>query len=237
MKKAILLVVIGLTIGVFASPVAERFYRHVKHYYFSEPRTERGAIYYDARVGIFSMSSLDRADVVMFGDSNTELGKWREWTGCNSLVNRGIGGDTTEGMLKRIDSVLALKPKAIFFMGGINDVVKAVPFEKTVANLDAIMARLSRSGAKVYMNYVFKVSDTYQKNGWPNQFIDDLNAEISRLANKYPSITMIDLTPDLAPGGSINPSLVYDGMHLIDAGYRIWLAHVIEHINRRCHTE
>ena len=39
---------------------------------------------------------------VMRGDSITDHGEWNELLGREDVINRGIGGDTTYGVLKRI---------------------------------------------------------------------------------------------------------------------------------------
>ena len=45
------------------------------------------------------MSYKIQADIVMLGDSMTEFAEWNELLGRNDVVNRGIRGDITEGML------------------------------------------------------------------------------------------------------------------------------------------
>lgn len=235
MRKLIITALVGILIGTVGSQFALKGYRYVRHTYFTEVRPlAKGLRYYDTRMGIFEMSTVRQADVIMFGDSNIQLGKWSEWTGCKSLVNRGIGGDITKRMLKRIDTVLDLNPKAIFFMGGVNDVVKAIPLSETVANLDAIMSRLANSGAEIYMTHVFNVTSEYNGTGWPNQFIDSMNDEIVTLSKKYRSITMIDLKEELAPGGILKPEYAYDNMHFVPASYKIWLNRVGPLIKEHC---
>src|SRR5271165_261445 len=59
--------------------------------------------YKDVRRGLFALSKMQTASIVMLGDSLTEGGPWLELTGCPSIVNRGIGGDTTKGVLGRLD--------------------------------------------------------------------------------------------------------------------------------------
>ena len=69
-----------------------------------------------------------RPDLVLLGDSVTErwaaeryLAPWGL-----SVVNRGIGGDTTEYMKQRLEAdVLQLAPRAALLCGGINDMMTA----------------------------------------------------------------------------------------------------------------
>ncbi|HZV20619.1 MAG TPA: GDSL-type esterase/lipase family protein, partial [Hyphomicrobiales bacterium] len=74
------------------------------------------------RLGMFSLSKITSAPVVMLGDSLTKRAQWAEITGCPFLANRGIGGDTSAGVLSRLEESLKLRPRAVFLMIGINDI-------------------------------------------------------------------------------------------------------------------
>ena len=51
-----------------------------------------------------------------------------------------------------------------------------------------------------------------------NSNISDLNNELEREAVRY-GFTFLDMTPFLAKGEGLNPTLTFDGQHLNDAGY------------------
>jgi hypothetical protein len=87
-----------------------------------------------------------RPSIMMLGDSITEQAPWAEITGCPSLVNYGIGGDTSEGVLARIDDVIKTKPNAVFLMIGANDVRHRMPGSETAANIETIAKRLTGAG-------------------------------------------------------------------------------------------
>ena len=56
----------------------------------------------------------------------------QRWT----LINRGICGDTTEGMLKRFSNdVIAVKPDYTFILGGTNDVCTGVSAGSILKNI------------------------------------------------------------------------------------------------------
>lgn len=60
--------------------------------------------------------------IVFLGDSLTSGCEWRELFGHQlTILNRGIGGDTSAGVLKRVSTVAALRPVATFLMIGTND--------------------------------------------------------------------------------------------------------------------
>ena len=51
----------------------------------------------------FALSKITSADVVFLGNSITAGGNWSELLGRDRIVNRGIGGDNTVGMLQRLE--------------------------------------------------------------------------------------------------------------------------------------
>src|SRR6266481_3989800 len=114
----------------------------------------RKLTYQEYRRGLFALSKIESASIVMLGDSLTEGAPWRELTGCLSLVNRGIGGDTTTRLRGRLDEVLKLKPRAIFLMIGVNDISLSVPRSTSIENLRAILDRLERADTQLLLAYV-----------------------------------------------------------------------------------
>jgi len=51
------------------------------------------------------------------------------------VINRGIAGDITFGVLGRLDEVIARKPAKLFIKIGINDISKNIPDEIIVENI------------------------------------------------------------------------------------------------------
>lgn len=56
---------------------------------------------------------MKRDEILMIGDSLIEYGDWDALFG-KAVINRGMGGDTTEGVLMRIGRSLEKKPGKIF---------------------------------------------------------------------------------------------------------------------------
>src|ERR1022692_2171298 len=83
----------------------------------------------------------DMRPVVFLGDSITAAFEWGEsFAGSTPVLNRGIGGDTTLGVLERIADVSRLNPVAVFLMIGTNDpqMLAYVP-KDTLANCRQII--------------------------------------------------------------------------------------------------
>ena len=70
----------------------------------------------------FNSSPLKRGDIIFLGNSITAEGKnWSVRLNNPNIRNRGIGGDTTDGVLARTGEIVDSKPTAVFLLIGIND--------------------------------------------------------------------------------------------------------------------
>src|SRR5690242_14445240 len=101
------------------------------------------------------MKQADPKRVVFLGDSITDL-----WNLANSFkdkayVNRGIGGQVTSQMLVRMyPDVVELKPAAMVFLGGTNDIARnngPETFEQVTQNIMAITELAQAHGIKVLL--------------------------------------------------------------------------------------
>lgn len=61
-----------------------------------------------------------KADIVMVGDSITDGSEWHEMFPQLNIVNRGISGDTTVGVLNRLEGITQTQAKKAFIMIGVN---------------------------------------------------------------------------------------------------------------------
>jgi len=228
MRPAILATAIAATIAtagmsVLAEPAAP-----------ARPPAARKLTYFEYRRGLFALSKIETASIVMLGDSLTEGAPWLELTGCRSLVNRGIGGDTTTRLLGRLDEVLKLKPRAVFLMVGVNDISLKIEKNTSVENLRAILDRLERSDTQTFLAYVLPVTASYAKKGM-NVSIADLNAAISGVLADHPKTKPIDIRPLMrGSDGYLRDELSYDGLHISPKGYAVWRDAIAPQIAQYC---
>ena len=88
----------------------------------------------------FSLTAHSKQNpVVFFGDSITFGADWQRLFPDIPVVNRGISGDTTLGLLNRQAEVIELKPRQIFLMIGTNDLCFNRTPDKVLANYDLIL--------------------------------------------------------------------------------------------------
>jgi lysophospholipase L1-like esterase len=172
------------------------------------------------REGMFALTTLGSASVVMLGDSLTERAQWSEITGCPYLVNRGIGADDSAGVLRRLDEVTKLNPSAVFLMIGVNDVVSSVPTETIIDNVRRTIATLNNAGARVYLTLVLPVTQGFPRKINPK--VTELNAAYIALAHETKT-TLVDFRAGMrTEDGFLRDEMSLDGIHLNPAGYRVW---------------
>jgi lysophospholipase L1-like esterase len=164
------------------------------------------------------------ADVVMIGDSLTDAAEWREMFPQLSIVNRGIDNDTTDGVLARLDDIVAAKPRLAFVMIGVNDFSNArANVDGVLSNYRTIVARLQQAGIKVVIESTLPCNETLGK--WKsckaiNGKIRRLDAELAKLASA--NVAYADLAAVLTDAHGVKKQFTYDGVHLNGEGYRVW---------------
>ena len=167
----------------------------------------------------------DQGAVVFFGDSITQ--GWgadfkNSFDGLK-LANRGIGGDTTRGMLIRLqEDVLSLHPKAVVLLMGTNDIEVEVPAEAIGRNFQKIVAALKAHNPKmpVIVCRIFPSSATKKR---PKETILAVNELFAAAVKGDPQFTVLDTYALFANAeGDALPSLFPDLLHLNAAGYAKW---------------
>lgn len=156
----------------------------------------------------------------------TDEGDWKKLFSGVNLVNRGIGGDTTLGLLNRMDQIIDLKPPKIFLMIGTNDLCYNRSIKDTIKNYDEILQILHTDlpNTAVYVESVLPFNDEIFPSRFlrTNENIQKLNVEIKKEAKKY-QYPYLDLVNDFSDSnGRLPADYTIDGLHLNAKGYSIW---------------
>ena len=166
---------------------------------------------------MFSEYELTKADIVFVGDSITSKCDYSEFFPHMATANRGIGSDTSEGVLNRLDSVANLNPDYCVILIGINDIGYDIPMESTANNVQNILYSL-RDRLPDMRIMLLSVLPCESKS-IDNQDIQELNAQYKRLADGMANAVYIDLYT--AFEGKTKELLSHDGVHLNGQGYRV----------------
>jgi lysophospholipase L1-like esterase len=168
--------------------------------------------------------SNDQGAVVFFGDSITQgwgsLGKDFENL---KVANRGISGDTTRGLLSRIEGdVIALHPKAVSLLIGTNDLSLGATPEVVAGNISQIVSALHKADAAMPV-VVNKVMPRGPQPGKFPEKIQQLNALLVEAFQADPKVTFCDTWSLFEDGnGSCKKEEFPDMLHPNPAGYAKW---------------
>lgn len=191
--------------------------------------------YYQQRVEYFGKMPHVKNEVIFLGNSITERGEWQEILAGYRypVVNRGVGGDNSFGILARMDEVLAGKPRAIFLMDGINDLFRGLPYEVSINNYRRIIRKIKRESpkTKIYIESALPINESMTTAAYTkgrNVKVPGLNERIAQLA-KEENITYINIVPLFADGqGNLRKDVSPDGVHLKASAYIDWVKYLQE---------
>ncbi|NIJ35863.1 lysophospholipase L1-like esterase [Sphingopyxis panaciterrae] len=168
----------------------------------------------------------DERRVVYIGDSITEL--WGVAAGDffrDGRINRGISGQTGEGMVVRfVADVVALKPRMVHILAGTNDIAgnDGARSEQDLRNNIIAMASIARANgiAVVLASLPPAAAFPWRPGIKPAAQIRAHNRWLADYARQTGAV-FVDYYSLLATEeGAMQPALTFDGVHLNAAGYR-----------------
>jgi len=201
--------------------------------------------FYNERIKEFKNDPVGQHKIVFLGNSITEGGgNWNARFGVKNIVNRGISGDITEGVLNRLDEIIYYKPIAVFLLIGINDIFNAdIPNREKITpsyvseNILKIADQIADQSpsTKIFIQTILPINhEIYTEiNGvFPDHTVPlpvQINEINSLIKNNDPGNkhTIIDLhSAFVNKQGLMDRAYSSDGVHLNDAGYQLWVEYV-----------
>jgi lysophospholipase L1-like esterase len=168
----------------------------------------------------------DKGAVVFLGDSITQ--GWHSLANAFpnfKVANRGIGGDTTRGVLYRLQAdVLDLDPKAIVLLIGTNDIGNGAQPEDVADNIATILQDIKKFNPHVPV-IVCEVMPRSDHNQHPASRIEQLNALVAVAIRNDPQFTLCDTWSIYADKNGDCPKDEFpDLLHPNAVGYEKWQA-------------
>lgn len=172
---------------------------------------------------------------VFFGDSITELcsvediyAEYSEKSG-SPVINRGISAETTDHMLERVEeSVIALKPRNVVMLMGVNDLSAGVSQEKITNNIRQMIQLIKEKSPEtnIVLQAVYPTGgereslyENYQLGGRDSATVKALNEKLAAMAAEE-KVRFLDVTNILADeNGNLRNDYTYDGLHPNVSGY------------------
>ena len=186
--------------------------------------------YHQKRLTLFNGEPIIKGKTIFLGNSITEFGDWKKLLNDQSVINRGIAGDNTFGVLARLEDVIIRQPSKLFIKIGINDISQDIPVEIMVKNILAILERVQAKSptTKIYVHSILPTNDNVKKE-YPEAFnkndrVRTVNGKISQKA-KTNKFIYIDLDKEFKDNeGKLNVKYAEsDGLHLNEVGYQTWI--------------
>ena len=175
--------------------------------------------YYKHKKSQFEMlAQNDKYKVVMLGDSITDEGEWAELLDSSLIQNRGISGDTTDGVLERLDSINK-SIKKVFIMIGVNDIMRGKEVDEVYSNYLKIIKFFQDRNIKVYIQSTLFIGERRAENF--NIQVEDLDKRLEKYASEN-NITFINLNPIFAPNKILKKEFTFDDLHLNGTAYKLW---------------
>lgn len=184
--------------------------------------------YYLKREAYFEALPAKKSATVFLGNSITEVGEWSELFDGKNVINRGISGDVTYGVLNRLPFILSQKPKKIFLAIGVNDIKRGASINEISRNHERIIKLITQTSpkTKLYVESILPVSESMLASIYAkitNERIVNANLKLKELTKKY-GCTYVDLHQSELKGsdGQLKKELSTDGLHLQPIAYIIW---------------
>lgn len=168
----------------------------------------------------------EKGKAVMIGDSIVEMFPLSEFFE-EKIYNRGISGDTSGEMLKRLENTaIPLAPKKAVIWVGTNDLQAEVPLSDIAANVEKAANLLKEKfNTEIYIVSVIPVNTKSADENIVRTVGIRKNSNITSLNEKYKHLCekngycYIDVYSKLVENNSLPDGLSEDGLHPNVAGY------------------
>jgi len=181
--------------------------------------------YYLHQTSLFQILPTSNSEIIFLGDSITDECEWAELLKNPNIKNRGISGDTTKGILDRLEDIVKSQPKKIFLMIGINNFIHyAQSVEEILVDYKNIITAIrdKSPSTEIFIQSVLPVNKTKYGINVNNSNVIKLNLSLKGLAEEF-GLQYIDLFSHFSDSqNQLDPSYSLDGVHLNGQAYLVW---------------
>ncbi len=175
--------------------------------------------YYKHKKSQFEILAMnEKYKTIMLGDSITDEAQWDELLNNDTIQNRGISGDTTDGVIERLNPI-SKNIEKVFIMIGVNDIMRGKEVDEIYANYLKIIQFFKEKNIKIHIQSTLYIGETRKSNF--NSKVEELNKKLEKYANEN-QIIFINLNPILAPNKVLQKEFTFDDLHLNGTAYKLW---------------
>jgi lysophospholipase L1-like esterase len=204
----------------------------------SEPLPKDNAAFFEKHASFLERGKAGPIGLLFLGDSITAgwakaSDVWKEHYERYQPANFGIGGDSTQHVIWRIENgeLDGIQPRVVVLMLGTNNSGTHTAEQIAAADKKIVgMIRTRLPETKVLLLAIFPRGARMTNNGSPDsgtkrmEIIRAVNAELAKLDDGK-NVRFLDIGPKfLGPDGKIPDSIMPDQLHLSVEGYKIWAA-------------
>jgi lysophospholipase L1-like esterase len=210
------------TLSVTCNLIA--IYFGIRKLYLSSHSIKFNDVIYDPldRRTIYNLLPIKENQIVFAGDSQFQYYDTQEFFPGYTIINRGIAGDNTTGLISRLDAIFTAKPKILVLEIGFNDLTHDGSLDDIISNYAIIinkMKKISPSTKLIFLSvmpsnaYIFSVS--------VKPLVPKLNNGLKKLCAEN-NVLFIDLYNTFSDNGDLKKNYrCIDGIHLNGNGYVI----------------
>jgi lysophospholipase L1-like esterase len=185
--------------------------------------------HYTKRYELFKKEPVAKGRIIMVGNSITEGGNWKVLLKDTTVINRGISGDVTFGVLNRLKEITDRKPSKLFLLIGVNDLSRNTPDEVIIENIFMIVGKIHSQSptTAIYVQSILPTNESF-KNLYKaflgkTEHITTINGQLKKYTEKL-KYTYVDLYSQfLDADGRMESKYTGDGLHLNATGYDHWI--------------
>ena len=199
MKKILLILIAGIMMLQAWTIQDDPYYKHKK-----------------SQFEVLSMN--EKFTTMMLGDSITDEGLWDELLNNDTIQNRGISGDTTDGVLERLNP-MGKNIEKVFIMIGVNDIMRGKSVDEIYSNYLRIIQVFKEKDIKIHIQSTLYIGESRKADFNPK--VEELNKRLEKYASEN-KITFINLNPIFAPNKVLKKEFTFDDLHLNGSAYKLW---------------
>lgn len=187
---------------------------------------------YEHRKNLFEMLPKTQDEIIFLGDSITAECEWSELLDNENIKNRGISGDTVEGILNRLNPIIEAQPDKLFLMVGVNDLIYGGE-NQLVSRYKSLLQKLTIDlpDTQIIIQSILPVNGQVRKMPIDNETIQRINREIKDLADKF-GLVYADLYALMVDDQQqLKSSYTQDGIHINGKAYLVWKSAIEEWLN------
>ena len=157
----------------------------------------------------------------MLGDSLTFRNNWNMMLNRNDILNKGVDGDTTSGVLYRLDFIPLEGIERVYLMIGINDIAQGEVAGDIYDRYKMIVEYFLKLKLTVIVqSTLYVAADIYEAKSI-NAEVESLNFKLEKLA-KRENLIFANINECVSENRALQDGYSFDGVHLKPIAYEAW---------------